>query len=247
MHPSAAMRPPVPSVPGRRRAPVSAASRRRRALTGLFALAAAPAAVVGLAGPAQAHDELLRSTPEAGQRLDRAPEQVSLTFSGELVDGQGIQNLVQVRDADGNQWQAEPGAVDGDTLSATLCPGLPNGEYELAYRVVYSDGHSDERRLDFTLDADDAPAAGTAPQDCGVPAADSAGQDTAASAGQDTAGAQSVEPGATEAQDRQSAEQALPGWAWPAGLAGVAVIGLAAVLMFRKASALGHTTPGDPR
>ncbi|MGJ5590031.1 copper resistance CopC family protein [Micrococcus lylae] len=228
--------------------------RRTAALTAALALAAAPVAGVALAAPAQAHDELLSSTPEAGQTLTEAPDEVSLTFSGNLIDGQGIQNLIRVRDADGNQWQADSGTVEGDTFSAAVCPDLPNGDYELAYRVVYSDGHSEERRLDFTLDAEGAPEAGTVPEDCGV-AAESAGGSAAEEATDASQAAEengqaaqaSGDPAATtEAQDDQAQEPGLPGWVWGLGLGGVAVIGLAAVLMFRKASALGHTdTPED--
>lgn len=234
---------------------------RRRgaaALAAGLALTAAPVAATGLAAPALAHDELLSSTPEAGQTLTEAPGEVSLTFSGELIDGQGIQNLLQVRDANGNQWQADSGTVEGDTFSAQVCPDLPNGDYELAYRVVYSDGHSEERRLDFTLDAEGAPEAGTVPQDCGV-AAEPAGGPTeqgatdASQAAEENAPAADAAPQAssdpaatTETQADRTEEPALPGWVWAVGLGGLAVIGLAAVLMFRKASALGHTdTPED--
>lgn len=230
---------------------------RTAALAAALSLTVAPVATAGLAAPALAHDELLSSTPEAGQTLTEAPGEVSLTFSGELIDGQGIQNLMQLRDADGNQWQADSGTVEGDTFSAQVCPDLPNGDFELAYRVVYSDGHSEERRLDFTLDAEGAPEAGTVPTDCGVAAepaggpaeqgttdASQAAQENAPAA--DAAEASSDPAATTETQAGQTAEPALPGWVWAVGLGGLAVIGLAAVLMFRKASALGHTdTPED--
>ena len=236
------------------------ASPRRRstaALTAALALAAAPAAGIVLAVPAQAHDELLSSTPQAGQTLTEAPSKVSLTFSGSLIDGQGIQNLIQVRDADGNQWQSDSGTVDGDTFTAQVCPDLPNGDYELAYRVVYSDGHTDERRLDFTLDAPGAPAAGTAPKDCGVAASAAAGSagPSAADASQaaqenapaaEAAQASSDPAATTEAQTDQQGQRPLPTWVWVVGTLGLGVIALAGMQMFRKASALGHTnTPED--
>lgn len=237
-----------------------AAPRRRRAaaLTAALSLATAPVAGVALAVPAQAHDELLSSTPEAGTTLTQAPDRVSLTFSGELIDGQGIQNLMQVRDADGNQWQADSGTVDGDTFSAAVCPDLPNGDYELAYRVVYSDGHSEERRLDFTLDAEGAPEAGTVPEDCGVAAEPSGGtaQQSATDASQaaeenapaaEAAEASSDPAATTETQDGQTEDPGLPGWVWAVGLGGLVLVGLAAVLMFRKASALGHTDTTEDR
>ena len=54
--------------------------------------------------------------------------------------------------------------------SAPLCADLPRGEYDVAYRVVYSDGHSEERSLEFTVEDPQAPAPGTAPSGCGVAA-----------------------------------------------------------------------------
>ena len=244
-------------APNRERAGGGERRRRASALTAALALAAAPVAGVALAVPAQAHDELLSSTPEAGQTLTEAPQEVSLTFSGNLIDGQGIQNLIQVRDAEGNQWQADSGTVDGGTFSAAVCPDLPNGDYELAYRVVYSDGHSEERRLDFTLDAAGAPAAGTAPTDCGVAAQPSGGstQDGAADAspaGEEDATAEaasaSSDPSATtEQQDEADQGPALPTWVWVVGALGVGVIALAGLQMFRKASALGHTNITEDR
>ena len=132
----------------------------RRAARAAAGLALLPALVVAGAAPAAAHDELIRTAPAVDETVTTAPSEVSLTFSGELIDGEGIQNLLQVRDADGNQWQSAAGTVDGSTFSAPLCEGLPNGDYEVAYRVVYSDGHSEERSFDFAVDDPAAPAAG---------------------------------------------------------------------------------------
>ena len=132
----------------------------RRAARAAVGLTLLPALVVAGAAPAAAHDELIRTAPAVGETATTAPSEVSLTFSGELIDGEGIQNLLQVRDADGNQWQSAAGTVDGPTFSAPLCEGLPNGDYEVAYRVVYSDGHSEERSFDFAVDDPAAPAAG---------------------------------------------------------------------------------------
>ncbi|MCY1159566.1 MAG: copper resistance protein CopC, partial [Citricoccus sp.] len=147
---------------GRRRAPgrglggVTAAA--------LLALSAATAA----APPALAHDQLLSTTPEAGATVTAAPDELSLTFSGNLITGQGIQNLVTVTDEAGHQWQDGAAQVAGPGLTSALCEGMPNGDYDVAYRVVYSDGHSEAKQYGFTLEDPSAPDA-AAPQDCGVP------------------------------------------------------------------------------
>ncbi|MCR8676534.1 copper resistance protein CopC, partial [Micrococcus sp. HG099] len=129
--------------------PRRGAGRAARTAAGLALI---PALALAGAAPAAAHDELVRTSPGVDETVGTAPERVALTFSGDLIDGEGIQNLLQVRDAAGNQWQAEPGTVDGPGFSAPLCEGLPNGDYRVAYRVVYSDGHSEERAFGFAVD-----------------------------------------------------------------------------------------------
>lgn len=238
-----------------------------RTLARTAGLALLPALALAGAAPAAAHDELTAAVPAAGSTVAQAPEEVTLTFSGELIDGQGIQNLVQVRDAAGNQWQAEEGTVDGATFSAPLCPGLPDGEYDVAYRVVYSDGHTEERSHAFTVDDPSAPAAGAVPKDCGVPAAgvspadqttaaatpsaDPAASEGASGSRAGTASPTSVAPaapasaipGAASAASQQAEEtpaEETPAWVWPAGIAGVLVLLAAGVAMTRRAKALGH-------
>lgn len=218
----------------------------RRAARAAAGLTLLPALVVAGAAPAAAHDELIRTAPAVGETATTAPSEVSLTFSGELIDGEGIQNLLQVRDADRNQWQSAAGTVDGSTFSAPLCEGLPNGDYEVAYRVVYSDGHSEERSFDFAVDDPAAPAAGTAPQGCGTAVA---GASTAASpeatAGQGDAASAEATAQADASDAAQPADSdALPAWVWVAGIAGLAVLVVAFLLMGRRARALGHLDDG---
>lgn len=141
---------------------------RRRAA----ALAAAPLLAAGLASPASAHDQLVRADPSDGQTVTTAPSELTLEFSGELINGGEITNMATVRDADGNEWQRTTQAqVQGRVMTAPLCDGLPNGTYEAAYRVVYSDGHTETMSHEFTVDDPQAPEEGTAPSgDCGTPA-----------------------------------------------------------------------------
>lgn len=214
-----------------------------------LATCAVTATVAAAAGPAAAHDELIEAVPADGAALTEAPQTVTLTFSGELIDGQGIQSLVQVTDAAGHQWQDGPATVDGPALTAPLCADLPRGEYDVAYRVVYSDGHSEERSLEFTVEDPQAPAPGTAPSGCGVAAAgapaDAATADPspAVAPGADDGDAApapsgAADPATTDAQD--AAGPAVPGWVWAAGLAGLAVIGVGFAALGRKARALDH-------
>ncbi|MDY6054883.1 copper resistance protein CopC [Micrococcus sp.] len=213
----------------------------------LAACAVTATIAAAAAGPAVAHDELVEAVPADGATLTEAPEAVTLTFSGELIDGQGIQNLVQVTDAAGHQWQDGAATVDGPTLTAPLCADLPRGEYDVAYRVVYSDGHSEERSLDFTVEDPQAPAPGTAPSGCGLAAAGTPGDpaEPPVSHSGDAPVAGDADPAASpDAPDQPAAADttgsAVPGWVWAAGLAGLAVIGVGFAVLGRKARALDH-------
>lgn len=106
---------------------------------------------LGFVSTAVAHDELISSTPEAQEQLDNAPEEVSLTFSGNLTTGQGIPNIILVRDANDENWTDGEAEVDGRTISVPVKEGMPDGEYRVSYRVVYSDGHPEEKMYTFTL------------------------------------------------------------------------------------------------
>jgi hypothetical protein len=171
---------------------------------GTAAVSAAVLLAVATATPAAAHDQLLSATPAAGTAVLEAPAEIGLEFSGDLTTGQGIQNLVTVTDEDGHQWQDGAAQVAGPNLTAAVCEGLPNGEYTVDYRIVYSDGHSEEKDYEFTLEDPAAPES-AAPEDCGVPNPDASvsSDATPGEAGTDGAGAAADDGGttATDAKD----------------------------------------------
>lgn len=124
-------------------------------LPALLALSGGGALLLGAmtAAPAAAHDSLIGSTPEADTVLDESPEEVVLEFSGEgLTTGESIPNTIWVTDEDGERWEGETQA-NGPTMRTELDEPLPNGEYEVLYRAVYSDGHSEELGFSFEVDA----------------------------------------------------------------------------------------------
>lgn len=169
---------------------------------GTAALSAAALLALATATPAAAHDQLLSATPAAGTAVLEAPAKIGLEFSGNLTTGQGIQNLVTVTDEDGHQWQDGEAQVTGPNLTAALCEGLPNGEYTVDYRVVYSDGHSEEKGYEFTLEDPAAPEAAV-PEDCGVPNSDASvsSDATPSDAGTGTDGAAVATDGAGSTAD----------------------------------------------
>lgn len=126
-------------------------------LPALVAISGAAAMSLGLltSAPAWAHDTLIGASPEEGEVLEQSPEEILLEFSGAgLTTGENITNAIWVTDEQGEHWEGEV-EVEGSTMSTELPEELPNGEYEVLYRVVYSDGHSEEMAYSFEVDAID--------------------------------------------------------------------------------------------
>jgi len=119
------------------------------------------AAVLGLAGPAAAHDAAESSTPAGGATVAAPPEQVSVTFSNNPL---GIGSSFSVKDASGAEWADGPVDIVDNVASQKLKAGGPAGQYTVAWRVVSSDSHPIEGTFTFTASsaADGAaPAAGS--------------------------------------------------------------------------------------
>ncbi|MGM7671204.1 copper resistance CopC family protein [Microbacterium sp. A93] len=256
----------------------SARSWRRRHAgapwAGAAAVSAAALLALATASPASAHDQLLSASPAAGTAVIKTPSELNLTFSGNLITGEGISNVATVTDENGHQWQDGEAAVSGPELSAALCEGMPNGEYAVSYRVVYSDGHSEEKSYDFTLEDPSAPEEGV-PEDCGVVnpdapvSSDATAQDSStddgASATAGTGGTSATEPapsgsaagtatdsttqdpGEATAEGSQAPAAAVPGWVWAAAIGGVIVVLLAMLMVFRKAKGIDTGSDASDR
>ena len=125
----------------------------------------AAAAMVGAAGPAFAHSQLLASDPPDGAGLDSGPARVALTFNEDMPPGFDV---VSVIGPDGTAWQDGQVTTSGPVVSVAVAPLGPAGRYQVGYRVVSGDGHPVEGSTSFTLTkagpgtppAQPAPAAG---------------------------------------------------------------------------------------
>lgn len=135
------------------------------ALLAVLALAV-PVMLPAALPAAAAHDSLVSSDPEADASLEQAPEQITLSYSAEVLD---LSTVVQVTDADDAEVGVGEPEIDGTDVTVDL-PELPAGDYEVQWRVVSSDGHPIEGTFPFTVTegtqptADD-PAPGVAPED----------------------------------------------------------------------------------
>lgn len=112
------------------------------------ALLSVPAALVA-AAPAQAHDEVVATSPEDGATLTSVPASVSLTFSDEVEE---LGAAVVVTDAAGARVGDGAPTVDGRTVTQALLPDAAPGTVTVAYRIVSGDGHPVTGTWTFTLD-----------------------------------------------------------------------------------------------
>jgi hypothetical protein len=120
---------------------------RRRLLLAVLALASGP-----LAAPVFAHSLLVRSQPDRGATVARAPERVQLWFSERLEPAYAT---LSVWSEAGAQVDAGDAAVDaGDPrVLSTNAPNLAPGRYTVRYRVLSVDGHVVESSFTFTVKA----------------------------------------------------------------------------------------------
>ncbi|MBD8044452.1 copper resistance protein CopC [Arthrobacter sp. Sa2BUA2] len=140
---------------------------RTRAVLLATALFGALALFLVAAPPALAHDELVSATPADGTVLDEAPAEIELVFSAELMD---LGNQVIVADASGtNLVESEP-VLNRETLVQKL-PALTDGEYQVTWRAVSSDGHPITGAFSFTVGAPVSSGAATDQAETGTAAA----------------------------------------------------------------------------
>ncbi|RMI04883.1 copper resistance CopC family protein [Cellulomonas triticagri] len=110
------------------------------ALAGLLLLSTATAAA--------AHDELIGSAPAADAALDVAPDHVRLDYNADVLT---FGAAVVVADRSGGTWQTGEPVMDGPSVTVPLDPAMPDGAYEVRWRVVSSDGHPITGLVPFTV------------------------------------------------------------------------------------------------
>ncbi|VXC32742.1 Copper resistance CopC family protein [Arthrobacter sp. 9AX] len=137
---------------------------RRQLLSFVLGSFICAAAVLGLAGPAAAHDAAESSSPAQGASVAVVPEQVSVTFNNNPL---GIGSSFSVKDAAGTEWADGTVEIVDNVASQKLKAGAPAGQYTVAWRVVSSDSHPIEGTFSFTA----AAAAGGAATSAGTTAA----------------------------------------------------------------------------
>ena len=111
-------------------------------------MAVAVLAVLSAAVPASAHDELLSSSPRAGEAVPSTPESVSLVFSSYVMT---MGAVIVIADESGADWISGDLTITGTTVTAGVLPDMPEAGYELRWRVVSADGHPIAGIVPFTV------------------------------------------------------------------------------------------------
>ncbi|MFV0374032.1 copper resistance CopC family protein [Microbacterium sp.] len=127
-------------------------SRRRFAMGTALAVAAL---VTAAPVPAAAHDQVVWQNPVADEHLDDSPEQIVLSFTAEPLP---VGAVMMVVGADGTAYEAGDPTISGSEVSQSLVGTLPDGNYQVRWRVVSSDGHPISESILFSVgDVSDAP------------------------------------------------------------------------------------------
>jgi methionine-rich copper-binding protein CopC len=144
--------------------------RRRRGFAVLAGGILVAGSVLGLAGPASAHNYLVSSTPAAGQTLTTLPSRFTITTDEGLLDlsGHGAGFAFDIEDASGKFYGNGCVTVTGPSMSIAPTIGAA-GKYRVLWQIVSADGHvvSNEYVFTWKPSGDFTPATGAShPQDC---------------------------------------------------------------------------------
>jgi methionine-rich copper-binding protein CopC len=122
--------------------------------TSAAVLAIAGGAVLGLAGPAEAHNYLIASTPKVDGTLTALPKAFEITTNDKLLDIGGSGSGFAYRIVGPDEKYYEDGCVDIDGPSMTTTAALgASGKYQVEWQIVSADGHTVSDEYSFTWDA----------------------------------------------------------------------------------------------
>jgi len=105
-------------------------------------------------GVASAHNALISSNPVAGAQLAVAPTEIVLTFDQPVQDYEPVLTVTGPPVTAGGpatRWEAGKITILDGTVTATVNPLGPAGEYIVGYRIISADGHPVTDDLRFTL------------------------------------------------------------------------------------------------
>ena len=124
----------------------------RRLLRFAASLALIGSGIFGFATGAQAHDDVIQTSPATGSVVEAGAFDVTVIFTEELMNiGAGAGLEIAVTGPDGTVWSNSCVTVDGAAMSTTVDLG-EEGTYDVAWRAVAVDGHPTEGAFSFELE-----------------------------------------------------------------------------------------------
>jgi methionine-rich copper-binding protein CopC len=110
-------------------------------------------AIFSLGAPlvANAHNNVVETTPQSGETISESPVDVSLTTLEVLLDlgGRSAGFAMVTRDQAGLYYGTGCVELTDDTMTTTVELGEP-GDYEVVFQLVGADGHTISDRWSFT-------------------------------------------------------------------------------------------------
>lgn len=179
---------------------------------------------------ASAHDGLIASSPAADSTVETLPAELTLTFSADLIDGEGATEVV-VTDAAGTSVIDGPATVEGGVVTQPLVAEAAAGEYHVIWKVVSSDGHPTSDEFFFTVNTSTVAAAPTA-----TPTATAA----------PTTEASSTPEATTTTTPDADASSGASAWIWVISIIGILIAVAVAVWLSIRARRNGASTDSDP-
>ncbi|MDX2377581.1 copper resistance protein CopC [Microbacterium sp. LRZ72] len=126
--------------------------RPRRTLATVLAAALLGGGIaLATAAPASAHEELVSSYPQANTTINGSPDEITLSFSGELlIDMESA--IIEVIAPEGQDIATDVPIVADTWVTQHLAPEPSEGVYTVSWRVVTSDGHPITGEYTYTVE-----------------------------------------------------------------------------------------------
>ncbi|MFF4588520.1 copper resistance CopC/CopD family protein [Streptomyces sp. NPDC001388] len=126
---------------------------------------AVTAALLAGAGPASAHAALTGSDPAQGVVVDKAPTQVTLTFSESVSLNDDSLRVLDPKGARVDSGKASH--TSGASYAVRLHSGLPDGTYTVTYQVVSADSHPVAGAYTFSIGSPSETSVSVSDQEAG--------------------------------------------------------------------------------
>lgn len=176
---------------------------------------------VATAPAANAHSELVSSTPENNTELTEPPSEVVLEFNEEM---EPIGTKIAVADPNGDPVSVGEPVLEGTVITQAISAEVA-GDYTVVWRTVSADGHPISGEFTFTLTG--APAESTSSE---APASEAPASEAPASEAPASTSPDSSTPQSTD--DSPAATGTSIGWIL--GGAGVAILLAVIIVMVRR-------------